>query len=70
MQEKTDKRHERLQGFIAGRKWSKAEFARQVSIFPQDVNKYLLGHLNIENLYLKLQEIGCDIHWLKNRRAK
>lgn len=65
MQDKTDNRHNRLKEFIDERSWSKAEFARRVGIYPQDVNKYLSGLLNIENLYLKLQEAGCDMQWLK-----
>lgn len=65
MQDKTDNRHDRLKEFIDERNWSKAEFARRAGIYPQDVNKYLSGLLNIENLYLKLQEAGCDMQWLK-----
>lgn len=65
MQDKTDNRHDRLKEFIDERSWSKAEFARRTGIYPQDVNKYLRGLLNIENLYLKLQEAGCDMQWLK-----
>ncbi len=65
MQDKSDNRHDRLKEFIQERSWSKAEFARRVGIYSQDVNKYLHGLLNIENLYLKLQEAGCDMQWLK-----
>lgn len=65
MQDKTDSRHHRLREFITGRSWTKAEFARRVGIYPQDVNKYLAGQLNIENLYLRLQEAGCDVQWLR-----
>lgn len=56
----------RLQHWVfEEQRWTKAEFARRTGIAPQNVNKYLSGELNIENLYMALQDAGCDIHWLK-----
>jgi hypothetical protein len=65
MRQQSDARHQRLQQCISDRGWNKAEFSRQMGIVAQDVNKYLDGRLNIENLYLQLQNSGCDVHWIR-----
>lgn len=54
----------RLKEFIKEKGWSKAEFARRLDIFPQDVNRYLTGVNDIQKILIKLHKVGCDIIWL------
>ncbi len=48
------------------RQWSKADLARVCKIAKQNVNSYLTGKLNPENLLLPLYESGEDIEWIKH----
>lgn len=42
-----------------------AEFARQLGVSPQNINKYLSGKMQPGALMQKrLRELGCDIEWL------
>ncbi len=54
----------RLKEFIKQKGWSKAEFARRLEIFPQDVNRYLTGVNDIQKIIIKLHKVGCNIIWL------
>ena len=44
--------------------WSKAEFARRMQIWPQNVNKYFSGELDPTNLVETLMKEGCDVVWI------
>lgn len=39
-------------------------FAKKMGIQAQNVNKYLHGELDIQNLFIKLHFEGCDLGWL------
>lgn len=54
----------RVKEFIEFKKWKKIDFAKNVNIFPQDVNKYLTGVQDIQRLFISLYEAGCSIDWL------
>lgn len=54
----------RLQIFINHKRWNKAEFARRMGIYAQDVNRYFEGKLDIQKLIIKLHSEGCNINWL------
>jgi transcriptional regulator with XRE-family HTH domain len=54
----------RLKSWWKSRGWSKAEFARRMAIWPQNVNKYFLGELDPMSLAEKLIEENCDLAWI------
>ena len=54
----------RLRDFISDKGWSQAEFARRMGIRAQHVKRYLTGVSDVQALFLKLYEQGCDINWL------
>jgi transcriptional regulator with XRE-family HTH domain len=55
---------DRVLEFIKSKGWSKSEFARQMGVLPQNVNSYFRGDSDIQKLFIKLSELGCDINWL------
>jgi len=56
--------HERLKLFIHQKGWKKKVFAEKMGITAQSVNSYLNGSLDIQKLFVKLYENGCDLNWL------
>ena len=54
----------RLEEFIKEKGWNKADFARNMGIFPQHVNRYFNGKADIQKIFVKLSEYGCDLNWL------
>jgi len=55
---------ERLEQFLAQKDWSRAEFARQMDLFPQQVGRFFNGTADIQKIFLKLKQKGCDLNWL------
>jgi transcriptional regulator with XRE-family HTH domain len=60
----------RLEEYYLSKHISKAEFARRMNIFPQDVNKYFTGILDPLNLTAQLIEDGCNIIWLATGKGE
>lgn len=56
--------HERLKYFIQHKGWKKKDFADKMGISAQSVNSYLNGNLDIQKLFIKLYDNGCDLNWL------
>ena len=54
----------RLESWWKSKGWSKAEFARRMRIWPQNVNKYFSGELDPTNLVEPLMKEGCDVVWI------
>jgi transcriptional regulator with XRE-family HTH domain len=61
---KYTERGARLKTWWKSRGWSKAEFARRMEIWPQNVNKYFLGELDPMSLASKLIQESCDLTWI------
>ncbi len=57
-------RGERLEQWWNLKGWSKAEFARRMKIWPQNVNKYFSGELDPTNLFEQLMKEECDVVWI------
>lgn len=53
----------RLLSFSESMGWSKAELARRVGIFPQEVNGYIEGKYNPIRLLPPLLDEGLDPNW-------
>jgi transcriptional regulator with XRE-family HTH domain len=58
------KRGNRLKSWWKSKGWSKAEFARRMSIWPQNVNKYFSGELDPTNLIEQLMKEDCNVVWI------
>ncbi len=54
----------RLKLWWKSKGWSKAEFARRMKIWPQNVNKYFTGELDPTNLLEPLMKEECDVVWI------
>ncbi len=57
-------RGSRLKLWWKSKEWSKAEFARRMKIWPQNVNKYFSGELDPTNLIEQLMKEECDVVWI------
>ncbi len=57
-------RGSRLKLWWKSKGWSKAEFARRMKIWPQNVNKYFSGELDPTNLIEQLMKEECDVVWI------
>jgi len=57
-------RGSRLELWWKSKGWSKAEFAKRMKIWPQNVNKYFSGILDPLNLIEQLIKEECDIAWI------
>lgn len=63
-------RGSRLKLWWKSKEWSKAEFARRMKIWPQNVNKYFSGELDPTNLIEKLMKEECDVVWIVDGKTK
>ena len=56
---------QRLQEWVTEvKKWSAIEFGKEMGITRTNVYKYFNGQLDPQGLFVRLQEQGCDLHWL------
>jgi hypothetical protein len=53
-----------LQEFFKYTGWTKSEFARRMNILPQNINKYLIGELDVQGIAINLLKEGCNLQWL------
>jgi len=54
----------RLKLWWKSKGWSKAEFAKRMNIWPQNVNKYFSGALDPTNLIEQLMKEDCNVVWI------
>jgi transcriptional regulator with XRE-family HTH domain len=57
-------RGNRLKQWWKSTGWQKAEFARKMEIWPQNVNKYFRGELDPTSLAEQLIREECDLGWI------
>jgi SOS-response transcriptional repressor LexA len=60
----------RIEEFMRFKGWKKAEFARRMDIMPQNVNLYLSGKLDPQNLFISLEREGGDVEHLLTGKTK
>ena len=60
----------RIEEFMRFKGWRKAEFARRMDIMPQNVNLYLTGKLDPQNLFISLEREGADVEYLLTGKTK
>jgi SOS-response transcriptional repressor LexA len=60
----------RIEAFMRFKGWKKAEFARRMDIMPQNVNLYLSGKLDPQNLFISLEREGGDVEYLLTGKTK
>jgi transcriptional regulator with XRE-family HTH domain len=60
----------RLELWWKSKGWSKAEFAKRMRIWPQNVNKYFSGDLDPTNLVEQLMKENCDVVWIIDGKAE